>query len=46
MCQSSGHDMVLGHGGHVGTAWPIEKLNPFINELGLRPWNNVGEEVN
>jgi hypothetical protein len=37
MCQSSGHDMILGHGGHGGPAWPIAKLNPLLNELGFGP---------
>ena len=34
MCQSSGHDMILGH---VGLVWTIAKLKRFLNELGLRP---------
>lgn len=37
MFQSSGHDMILGHGGHGGPTWPITNFNPFLNELGLRP---------
>ena len=37
MCQISAHDMILGHGGHVGPAWPIAKLNPFLNELSPGP---------
>lgn len=36
-CQSRGHDMIFGHGMHVGPAWPIAKLNPLLNELGLGP---------
>lgn len=35
ICQSRGHDMIFGHGKHVGPAWPIAKLNPFLNELDL-----------
>jgi hypothetical protein len=36
-CQNSGDDMILGHDRHVGPGWPIETLNPFLNELGLGP---------